>query len=115
MLAAHVSYRCHDAPPFQRACFGTRVDYHPGMETLERLGAGDLKAVIASYRDALRAHQDTINRLNVYPVPDGDTGTNMSLTIDSVVNALNGADDLPALCKPKNHGSLMDARAKPGV
>ena len=58
------------------------------METLERLGAGDLKAVIAGYRDALLAHQDTINRLNVYPVPDGDTGTNMSLTIDSVVTAL---------------------------
>src|SRR5437762_4639573 len=90
------------------------------METLERLGAGDLKAVIAGYRDALRAHQDTINRLNVYPVPDGDTGTNMSLTIDSVVAALDavgerGADDLPAVCKAISHGSLMGARGNSGV
>ena len=50
------------------------------MQTLERLTAGDLVAVVTAYRDALRAHQERINRLNVYPVPDGDTGTNMALT-----------------------------------
>ena len=41
--------------------------------------------MVTAYRDALRAHQDLINRLNVYPVPDGDTGTNMALTIESVL------------------------------
>src|SRR3954453_15785824 len=85
------------------------------METLERLGAGDLKAVIAGYRDALRAHQEALNRLNVYPVPDGDTGTNMSLTVESVLAELNGADDLPAVCKAVSHGSLMGARGNSGV
>lgn len=51
------------------------------MTTLERLGADDLRLVIAAFRDALQAHKDGINRLNVYPVPDGDTGSNMALTL----------------------------------
>ncbi|MCU1380267.1 MAG: domain fusion protein YloV, partial [Acidimicrobiales bacterium] len=41
------------------------------MGTLERLNAEDLRRVVAGFRDALRAHQETVNRLNVYPVPDG--------------------------------------------
>ena len=49
------------------------------------LTAGDLRAVMTGFRDLLRSHQEVINRLNVYPVPDGDTGTNMALTMDSVV------------------------------
>ena len=87
------------------------------METLERLGAGDLRAVIAGYRDALRMHQDAINRLNVYPVPDGDTGTNMALTLEAVVAELAGADDTDAasVAKAVGHGSLMGARGNSGV
>jgi DAK2 domain fusion protein YloV len=86
------------------------------METLERLGAAHLRSVISVYRDTLRAHQDRINRLNVYPVPDGDTGTNMALTMESVVAELDGcADELPAVCKALSHGSLMGARGNSGV
>ena len=69
------------------------------MQTLERLTAADLVAAVTAYRDALRAHQEPINRLNVYPVPDGDTGTNMALTLESVVRELaeRGARrDMPA-------------------
>ena len=58
------------------------------MQTLERLTASDLAAGVTSFRDALRAHQERINRLNVYPVPDGDTGTNMALTLEAVVREL---------------------------
>ena len=58
------------------------------METLERLGADHLASAVVAYRDALRSHQEVINRLNVYPVPDGDTGTNMALTLESVVAEL---------------------------
>ena len=39
-------------------------------------------------------HQDELNRLNVYPVPDGDTGTNMTLTLESVVHELGSAEDM---------------------
>ncbi|MCU1460987.1 MAG: Dak phosphatase [Acidimicrobiales bacterium] len=86
------------------------------METLERLDASHLRRAVRGYRDALRAHQDTINRLNVYPVPDGDTGTNMALTLESVVAELDGADqDMPGTCKAISHGSLMGARGNSGV
>jgi DAK2 domain fusion protein YloV len=85
------------------------------MQTLERLGADDLKAVVIGYRDALRAHQEQINRLNVYPVPDGDTGTNMALTLESVVGELDGASGMADVCRAISHGSLMGARGNSGV
>ncbi|MGI8684567.1 MAG: DAK2 domain-containing protein [Acidimicrobiales bacterium] len=85
------------------------------METLERLGAVDVRAVVTAYRDALRAHQEVVNRLNVYPVPDGDTGTNMALTLESVVAELIDTDDMAATCKAIAHGSLMGARGNSGV
>lgn len=88
------------------------------MTTLDRLGAGDLRQAVVAFRDALRAHQEGINRLNVYPVPDGDTGTNMALTMESVVTELDGVDadaDLATLCKAIAHGSLMGARGNSGV
>lgn len=52
----------------------------------------DVAAVMRAYRAALKEHRDAINRLNVYPVPDGDTGTNMSLTVESVVAELDALD-----------------------
>ena len=58
------------------------------MPTLTCLGAADLRQAVLRFRDALRAHQDELNRLNVYPVPDGDTGTNMALTLESVAAEL---------------------------
>jgi DAK2 domain fusion protein YloV len=87
------------------------------METLERLGADDLASAVVAYRDALRAHQDVINRLNVYPVPDGDTGTNMALTLESVVAELAAWDgaDLDGVTRAISHGSLMGARGNSGV
>ncbi|MHB8663425.1 MAG: DAK2 domain-containing protein [Acidimicrobiales bacterium] len=85
------------------------------MQTLLRLGADDLKAIVGVYRDALRTHQDAINRLNVYPVPDGDTGTNMALTLESVVTELDGTLDMAQVCKAISHGSLMGARGNSGV
>ena len=86
------------------------------MAPLERLGADDLRAVVRAYRDALRSHQEAINRLNVYPVPDGDTGTNMALTVESVVAELEGAEtDMASVCKAVAHGALMGARGNSGV
>lgn len=86
------------------------------MTTLDRLGADDLRLVIGGFRDALRAHKEGINRLNVYPVPDGDTGSNMALTLESVVAELDGADgDLGVICKAIGHGALMGARGNSGV
>jgi DAK2 domain fusion protein YloV len=80
----------------------------------ETLGPEQLRAAMVAYRDALRAHQDRLNRLNVYPVPDGDTGTNMALTLESVVAGLDGVA-LEAVQKAVVHGSLMGARGNSGV
>jgi len=81
---------------------------------METLGPEQLRATMVAYRDLLRAHQDRLNRLNVYPVPDGDTGTNMALTLESVVAGLEGVDGA-GVQKAVTHGALMGARGNSGV
>jgi uncharacterized protein len=86
------------------------------MSSLDELRAPDLQAAMRSYAEVLRSHREALNRLNVYPVPDGDTGTNMSLTVQSVVDELDGVDsDMAATAKAISHGSLMGARGNSGV
>ncbi|MFZ0666523.1 MAG: DAK2 domain-containing protein [Acidimicrobiales bacterium] len=95
------------------------------MEELRTLRPADLASVMRVYRDLLRSHQDQINRLNVYPVPDGDTGTNMALTVEAVVSEIdakeaerNGTDadsSFADVCGAMAHGSLMGARGNSGV
>jgi uncharacterized protein len=85
------------------------------VSPLEELAPADLRRVVVTYRDALRSHQDELNRLNVYPVPDGDTGTNMALTLESVVGELDSADGMAEICHAVSHGSLMGARGNSGV
>jgi DAK2 domain fusion protein YloV len=61
---------------------------------------------------------DEINKLNVFPVPDGDTGTNMSLTLGTVVHEIESLPDsasMEDIAKAITHGSLMGARGNPGV
>lgn len=87
------------------------------MPTLTRLTATDLVAVMEGFRDNLRAHKERVNRLNVYPVPDGDTGTNMALTLESVCEGFDGIDrsDMAVVCQTISRGSLMGARGNSGV
>jgi DAK2 domain fusion protein YloV len=88
------------------------------MSTRESLCADDLRAVTATFAQLLRSHKEVINRLNVYPVPDGDTGTNMALTIESVVAELDALGEDPSMsevCGAVAHGSLMGARGNSGV
>lgn len=83
---------------------------------VDKLGAEQLRSVVVTFRDAMKAHQASINRLNVYPVPDGDTGTNMARTLDAVVAELStAAPDMAATCHAIGHGSLMGARGNSGV
>jgi DAK2 domain fusion protein YloV len=85
------------------------------MAALDQLVATDVRRVVTRYRDALRLHQEALNRLNVYPVPDGDTGTNMTLTLESVVQELGTAEAMAEVCQAIAHGSLMGARGNSGV
>lgn len=86
------------------------------MTTLQALGIADIERALVVFRDTLMSHREAINALNVYPVPDGDTGTNMSLTLKSVVEEIEGAGDgAEDRWKAISHGSLMGARGNSGV
>ena len=65
----------------------------------------------------LENHKALINELNVFPVPDGDTGTNMSLTIMSAAEAVEAVEDptVESLLKAISSGSLRGARGNSGV
>ncbi len=75
-------------------------------------------SLISAAAAALKERKEEVNKLNVFPVPDGDTGTNMSLTMDVVVaetSKLPADADIKALTHAVTHGSLMGARGNSGV
>jgi DAK2 domain fusion protein YloV len=81
-------------------------------------GPPSFSRLIRSAASSLKERRDEVNRLNVFPVPDGDTGTNMSLTMDAVlaeVDKLSDEASLPEVCHAVTHGSLMGARGNSGV
>ena len=65
----------------------------------------------------LRTNAEEVNRLNVFPVPDGDTGDNMRMTIESGIAAIENldSDDLADVMKVFSHGMLLGARGNSGV
>jgi DAK2 domain fusion protein YloV len=86
------------------------------VPTLELLGVDELRDTVSTFRDVVNAHAPRINRLNVYPVPDGDTGTNMARTLDAVVTEMVKAPvELDATCDAISYGALMGARGNSGV
>ena len=74
------------------------------------------KAFIAGAKN-LEANKEYINELNVFPVPDGDTGTNMTLTIMSAAQEVGSIDkpDMETVSKAISSGSLRGARGNSGV
>ncbi len=80
----------------------------------------DLESLRALARGALASlelSRQRIDDLNVYPVPDGDTGTNLALTTRGIVEALEqaGATDRPTLAREATRAALMSARGNSGV
>lgn len=65
----------------------------------------------------LRTNADEVNKLNVFPVPDGDTGDNMRMTIESGIAAIENidSDDIAEVMKVFSHGMLLGARGNSGV
>jgi dihydroxyacetone kinase-like predicted kinase len=91
---------------------------------LRRLDGESVARWATAARDALADARDEIDELNVYPVPDGDTGTNLHLTLAAAVEALaesslrGGDTDTPTpqrLVSALAHGALMGARGNSGV
>ncbi len=88
------------------------------MTITSHLEAKELRHFMNQFFAALVAHREALNMLNVYPVPDGDTGTNMSMTAESVVNALKEIPEeaeITEITSSIAHGSLMGARGNSGV
>jgi DAK2 domain fusion protein YloV len=91
-----------------------RLVHEPVLTT----GGVELLAALRGALAALQANQEEINDLNVFPVPDGDTGSNMYLTLRSAVEEAADAADpssAAAVLGAAAHGSLMGARGNSGV
>jgi len=90
-----------------------------GAEGARTTGSGgiDLRAAVAAAHAALEAQADHIDALNVYPVPDGDTGTNMLLTIRSVLREVSAKPGLRGgeAARVVSRAALMGARGNSGV
>ena len=85
---------------------------------LQQIDAKMLSKMFLAGAKNLENKKEWINELNVFPVPDGDTGTNMTMTIMSAareVSALGENADMAALCKAISSGSLRGARGNSGV
>ena len=76
-----------------------------------------VRDLVAGAQASIEAHRRHIDDLNVYPVPDGDTGTNLTLTVRAVADALAGAgaDDRAGLAREVARAALMGARGNSGV
>lgn len=86
--------------------------------SLQQIDAKMLSKMFLAGAKNLENKKEWINELNVFPVPDGDTGTNMTMTIMSAareVSALGDGIDMQSLCKAVSGGSLRGARGNSGV
>jgi uncharacterized protein len=77
----------------------------------------DLKKAILAGAASLEEHRDAINALNVFPVPDGDTGSNMSATMQAAIRDIVNSDETSAgaIAAKIAHGALLGARGNSGV
>ena len=83
----------------------------------QTVGGADLRRMIISAAAAIENNKQALNELNVFPVPDGDTGTNMSMTINAAAADLRKADDpdLGTAAKIAASAMLRGARGNSGV
>ena len=83
----------------------------------QTINGADLRRMIISAAAAIENHKQALNELNVFPVPDGDTGTNMSMTITAAAGDLRKAEDpdLGTAAKIAASAMLRGARGNSGV
>ena len=85
------------------------------MKEIETMNSGMLLMFFRYGEAQLTSHREEVNALNVYPVPDGDTGTNMGLTIKGAVKNLDETMSIKDICAGISRGALMGARGNSGV
>ena len=83
----------------------------------QTINGADLRRLIISAAASIEINKQALNELNVFPVPDGDTGTNMSMTINAAASDLRKAEDptLPQAAKIAASAMLRGARGNSGV
>ena len=84
---------------------------------MEKMNGLEFKGMLESGCNNLNLHKKEVDALNVFPVPDGDTGTNMSLTFTNGIVEVrkSGSESLPVVLKSLSRGLLMGARGNSGV
>ena len=84
---------------------------------IKTINGSTLRKMFSSAYSLVEENKKTIDALNVFPVPDGDTGTNMSLTLKSAVAEMNACENntIEAICVSFNRGALKGARGNSGV
>ena len=84
---------------------------------MDKINGKQLKEMLESGCNNLNNRKKEVDALNVFPVPDGDTGTNMSLTFTNGISEVRkcGSEELPTIAKTLSRGLLMGARGNSGV
>jgi DAK2 domain fusion protein YloV len=86
-----------------------------GASVVTGLDAVTLEAVVRLLVPRLERYRDDLNRLNVYPVPDGDTGDNLLATVTAIVARLPGSADRAEVVEAIARGALLGGRGSSGV
>jgi DAK2 domain fusion protein YloV len=102
---------------------GERSEGELTPSSLAECGGRELKMLLTAGRQWLEQNVALVNSLNVYPVPDGDTGTNMLLTMQAALREIDGLESsepvadvgASAVAHAAAHGALMGARGNSGV
>lgn len=86
-------------------------------QPLKSIGGQELKQLFTAGTAWLERHSEYVNSLNVFPVPDGDSGTNMLLTMQAALKEVDHspAHSASAICAALSHGALLGARGNSGV
>ena len=84
---------------------------------MKTINGSTLRKMFANAFSLVEENKKNIDALNVFPVPDGDTGTNMSLTLKSAVTEMNAyeSNTVESICVAYNRGALKGARGNSGV
>ena len=87
------------------------------INSINSINAAVLAKMFLNGAKNLDSKKDWINELNVFPVPDGDTGTNMTMTIMSAAKEVSAIEnpDMASIAKAISSGSLRGARGNSGV
>ncbi|HPA61524.1 MAG TPA: DAK2 domain-containing protein, partial [Clostridia bacterium] len=87
------------------------------MAVIKTLDAATLREMVVAGAALLEKNREAVNALNVFPVPDGDTGTNMSMTMMSAVREMNGREptSVGEMTEVLSKGALRGARGNSGV